>query len=253
MGIKKISIATITTLALAISSVSFAAGDILSDLERQINGEPSESLATPNNINENASSSLDELEAQLNSLEQSINDEINPDVVISTIEDKELDTGIGAFNNTNEQAAQDVVFLRNIPEGTKITVTQSLNLLPLNKYIIFHNGQRVIESPLYETPNTTFCYMELVESGRSRRISSGREYIVTKNETTSSVLVSKDNPDEKFKVYQSKLYLNHEQIRWLSCYSSYNERDSKAPLSIKDLRLQTNGAFKIEFPAYEEL
>lgn len=249
MGIKKISIATITTLALAISSVTFAAGDILSDLEKQINGETSEI------DNGKSSSSLDELEAQLNSLEQSINNEINPDVVISTIQDKELeiDSGIGEFNNSNEQSAQDVVFLRNIPEGTKITVTQPLNLLPLNKYIIFHNGKRVIESPLYETPNTTFCYMELVDSGRSRRISPGREYIVTKNETTSSVLVSKDNPEEKFKVYQSKLYLNHEQIRWLACYSSYNERDPKAPLSIKDLRLQTNGAFKIEFPAYEEL
>jgi hypothetical protein len=273
MRIKKISIATITLLALAISSVTFAANDILDELDKQINGSdgsvktqqeaPKEELTEANvffksvlgdNISKTdtkESGSLNELEDQFKSLEASIKDDVNPDVVISTIKDKKITPGV--VENTNDQAAQDIVFMRNIPEGTRFTVTKDFTILPLNRYVIFHNGEKVIESPLYKNPTTTFCYIELKASGKARILKTGRQFAVTKNETTTSTLVSKNGGNEKFKIYQSKIFVDNDQIKWISCYASFADTDSRAPLSIKDLRIQTNGAFKIEFPAYEEI
>lgn len=172
-----------------------------------------------------------------------------------------LQESIGGMNakkepngKLSEAGAMDLIFLRNIPEGTRLTVNRDFNILPQNKYIIFHNGERVIESPLYKNPLTTFCYIELQPSGKARVLREGKQLIVTKNITTSSEI--KNDGEEwrgKIKLYESKIFVDNENIKWVSCYSASLDKQSKKPLSIQDLREQTNGAFKIEFPAYEEI
>jgi len=153
-----------------------------------------------------------------------------------------------------EEGALDLIFLRNVPEGTRLTVNKDYNVLPLNKYIIFHNGERVIESPLYQNPLTTFCYIELKPSGKARVLREGKQLVVTKNITTSSELQNKGEEWRgKIKVYQSKIFVDNENIKWISCYSASLDKQNKKPLAIKDLREQTNSAFKVEFPAYEEI
>lgn len=172
-----------------------------------------------------------------------------------------LKESIGGLNSKkqpngqlSESGALDRIFLRNIPEGTRLTVNKDYNVLPQSKYIIFHNGERVIESPLYKNPLTTFCYIELQPSGKARVLRKDKQLIVTKNITTSSEI--KNDGEEwrgKIKLYESKIYVDNESIRWISCYSASLENQKKKPLAVQDLREQTNSAFKIEFPAYEEI
>lgn len=154
----------------------------------------------------------------------------------------------------SESGALDRIFLRNIPEGTRLTVNKDYNVLPQSKYIIFHNGERVIESPLYKNPLTTFCYIELAPSGKARVLRKDKQLIVTKNITTSSEI--KNEGEEwrgTIKLYESKIFVDNDNIKWISCYSASLEKQNKKPLAVQDLREQTNSAFKIEFPAYEEI
>ena len=186
----------------------------------------------------------------------------------SNIDLNKIDNDLAALSNSvkglsakkepsgklTEEGALDLIFLRNVPEGTRLTVNKDYNVLPLNKYIIFHNGERIIESPLYQNPLTTFCYIELNPSGKARVLREGKQLTVTKNITKSSELQNKGEEWRgKIKVYESKNFVDNENMKWISCYSASLETKNKKPLAIKDLREQTNGAFKVEFPAYEEI
>jgi hypothetical protein len=189
----------------------------------------------PNNTNLD----INKIDSELNALQNSV----------TSLSAKKEPTG-----KLTEEGALDLIFLRNVPEGTRLTVNKDYNVLPLNKYIIFHNGERVIESPLYQNPLTTFCYIELKPSGKARVLREGKQLVVTKNITTSSELQNKGEEWRgKIKVYQSKIFVDNENIKWISCYSASLDKQNKKPLAIKDLREQTNSAFKVEFPAYEEI
>lgn len=266
MEIKRISFAALTVLALSIASVNaFAANDnILSDLEKQLNSTNQDTASMKKDSSVDRSSamakipskgedSLDDIESQLNNLKETIgNDGKKSNVVVSTVKDKKLDKSSPDTTNLNEQAAQDAIFMRNIPEGTRLTVTKDFTVLPLTKYIMFHDGKKVISFPK-DSSNLTFCYIEFKPSGKARILKSDKVLTVTKNETTSDLVVNKNNENEKFKIFESKLSVDNDNIKWVSCYSSSKEDDKKQPLSIKDLRIQTGGSFKIEFPAYEEI
>lgn len=251
MKIKILSIAAITTLALSISS-TYAntkntelkeANDFLKSLSAE-------------NTSTSEDNSLDDLEKEFANLESSItgNDVLVGKVKDGKIDVKEVDeTPDDQAVNDNDQAAQDMVFLKNIPEGTRLTMTKDFIILPQNQYVIFYNGERVIQSPIYQDQATTFCYIELKQSGKARVIKNGKQFTVTKNET-KSFLKTLDQGGN-LKVYYSKIFVDNKSVNFISCYSAEKSMGTipKAPLTVKDMREQTGGAFKLEFPAYEEI
>lgn len=251
MKIKMLSIAAITTLALSISS-TYAdtkntelkeANDFLKNLSAE-------------NTSTDEDNSLDDLEKEFANLESSITGD---DVLVGKVKDGKIDvkeveeTPDDQAVNDNDQAAQDMVFLKNIPEGTRLTMTKDFIILPQNQYVIFYNGERVIQSPIYQDQASTFCYIELKQSGKARVIKNGKQFTVTKNET-KSFLKTLDQGGN-LKVYYSKIFVDNKSINFISCYSAEKSMGTipKAPLTVKDMREQTGGAFKLEFPAYEEI
>lgn len=251
MKIKMLSIAAITTLALSISS-TYAntkntelkeANDFLKNLSAE-------------NTSTDEDNSLDDLEKEFANLESSITGD---DVLVGKVKDGKIDvkeveeTPDDQAVNDNDQAAQDMVFLKNIPEGTRLTMTKDFIILPQNQYVIFYNGERVIQSPIYQDQATTFCYIELKQSGKARVIKNGKQFTVTKNET-KSFLKTLDQGGN-LKVYYSKIFVDNKSINFISCYSAEKSMGTipKAPLTVKDMREQTGGSFKLEFPAYEEI
>lgn len=259
MKIRMLSIAAVTTLALAIST-SFAA---TKEADRQEANSFLKNLSSENNDEPSADAgSLDALEKELNNLESSITDSSSANVVVSKVKDGgkiEVQTTIEKPDqdkpvvNTNDQAAQDLVFLRNIPEGTRLTVTKDFVILPQNQYVIFHKGERVIQSPIYQNQASTFCYIELKPSGKARVIKEDKKFTVVKNETKSFLKTLENGTI--LKIYYSKIYVDNKNVNFISCYSG-EKGDStipQKPLTVKDLRIQSGGAFKLEFPAYEEI
>lgn len=154
----------------------------------------------------------------------------------------------------NEFQKLDVVFLRNVPEGTRFTVNKDFVILPLHRYVIFHEGDVVVKSPQHENALTTFCYFELEPSGKARILKEGRKLTVVKNTTTSKTYRNKNETWRgDIKVFESKLHIDNPHLKTVSCYSASTSDLNKTPLRIKDLREQTGNALSVEFPAYEEI
>jgi hypothetical protein len=179
---------------------------------------------------------------------------INQDIPVFSVTTEEepikkespaLSLGDGSF---------DKVFMKSVPEGTRFTVKRDFVLLPKQKYIIFHNGEKVIDNPQVTNPLTTFCFIEFTNSGKARILKEGRNFTVTKNDTTLDLYQSNDGiSDREVKVYQSNLSVNVKSIRAFKCYKAAQKSENPLPLRIKDLRDQTGSSFSIEFPAYEEI
>jgi len=262
MKIKMLSIATVTALAFAISS-SFAASSKDADMQEAnsfLKNLSSENSAEPAPTAD--ADSLEALEKDLNNLESSITDSTNSNVIVGKVKntgkieiesiDSSEDTPKQVVDS-NDQAAQDLVFLRNIPEGTRLTVTKDFIILPQNQNVIFYKGERVIQSPIYQNPATTFCYIELKTSGKARVIKEDKKFVVTKNETKSFIKTL--DTGENLKIYYSKIFVDNKNVNFISCYSGEKGTSTipQKPLTVKDLRIQSGGAFKLEFPAYEEI
>lgn len=248
MKFKKLSIAAISLISLAISNITFSADESneANDFFKSFNNEEKQNIVDP----------MDSLDKDLANLENAITAEDNPDVIINTIKDGEIEKSATSDSlDIEDQASQDVVFLRNIPEGTRITMNKEFIILPQNKFIIFHNGKRVIENPLAKDPVNSFCYIELKPSGKARVLKEGKQFIVTKNLSQLSTLMNKDDKEEKLKIYETKLSVDNKSVKWITCYSASKLEDSNnlKPLTVKDLRIHSNSAFKLEFPAYEEI
>jgi hypothetical protein len=249
MKFKKLSIAAISLISLAVSNITFASNDSneANEFFKSFNNEERKNITDP----------MDSLDKDLANLENSITAEDDPDVLINAVKDNGKITSdenkVSA--ELEDQASQDVVFLRNIPEGTRITMNKEFILLPQNKFIIFHDGKRVIENPLVKDPVNSFCYIELKPSGKARVLKEAKQFTVTKNVSQLSTLVNKDDPEEKLKIYETKLSVDNESVKWITCYSAskLENSDNLKPLTVKDLRIQSNSAFKLEFPAYEEI
>lgn len=248
MKFRKLSITALSTLALAIASTTYAANENedANDFFKSFNNEGKQNIEDP----------MDSLDRDLESLENAITSDDNPDVIINKIKSNgEIEIGSKTSVDMEDQATQDVVFLRNIPEGTRITMNKEFIVLPQNKFIIFFNGKRVIENPLIKNPANSFCYIELKPSGKARVLKDQKQFVVTKNVSQLSILVNKDDENEKLKIYETKLSVDNESVRWITCYSSSKLENSNnlKPLTVKDLRVHSGNSFKLEFPAYEEI
>lgn len=252
MKFKKFSITALSTLtlAIAISSNTYAVS------ETNDTDAPEFFKSFSNEDKLKVQDPMDSLEQDLASLENIITADDNPDVIINKIKSNgKLEVGTDKSLNIEEQASQDVVFLRNIPEGTRITMNKEFIVLPQNKFIIFFNGKRVIENPLIKNPVNSFCYIELQPSGKARVLKEGKQFTVTKNLSQLSILVNKDNQKEKLKIYETKLSVDSDNVKSITCYSASKLENSNSlmPLTVKDLRVHSNSSFKLEFPAYEEI
>jgi len=258
MKIKMLSIAAVTTLALAVSS-AYAATKKNDDMQEA--NAFLKNLSSENIDADSDSGSLDDLERELNSLENSITDSPKSNVIVNKVKDggkitiQQIDEGDNkaAVIDANDQEAQDLVFLRNIPEGTRLTVTKDFIILPQNKSVIFYKGERVIQSPIYQNQASTFCYIELKPSGKARVLKENKQFVVTKNDTKSFIKTLETG--ENLKIYYSKIFVDNKSVNFISCYSGEKGTTTipQKPLTVKDLREQTGGAFKLEFPAYEEI
>lgn len=156
-------------------------------------------------------------------------------------------------------SSKDYVFLKFVPEGTRLTVGSTYKILPKKRYIIFHNGERVPESPQKKNDlEKTFCFIELKPSGTARVLKEGKQLTVTK--TKSTVYdhdIKKSYGDYKLRTHEVSFEVDNPSIKSLTCYSaqSYMPGSDKTPrpLMIKDLREQSGDVFTIDFPAYEEI
>lgn len=247
MNFKKVSILAVSFMAISISSTIFAenGSSDVNDFFKSFDNEERESLDDP----------FAALDRDLKSLENTINR--NDESILTNEINDNVDFTIDPEINDAEkdQASQDVIFLRNIPEGTRITVNKEFIILPQNKFIIFHEGKRVIENPLSKNPINSFCYLEFKPSGKARVLKEGKVFTVTKNQSESMILRNKDDDSEKLITYETKLSVDNDSVNWLTCYSAGDFKDSAKirPLNIKDLREHSYGSFKLEFPAYEEI
>lgn len=153
----------------------------------------------------------------------------------------------------------DNIFLRNIPEGTRILALDNFIVLPKKRFIIFHNGERVLKSPqTKENPNTKFCFVELVNSGKGRILKNRKSLTVTANKTeVKEYDLSKSYGEYVLRTYQTAFGVDNKNIKNFTCYSAetYQKGIDKEPLplKLKDLREITGYNFKIDFPSYEEI
>jgi len=153
----------------------------------------------------------------------------------------------------------DYVFLRNIPEGTRLKVNQSYTVLPKKKFIIFSDGVRVMKTPQsVENPETQFCFMELINSGSARILKKGKSFVVTGNKTeVKEYSLNKSYGDYVLRTYQTVFSIDNKSVKNFTCYSSEtyqkNVDSIPRPLTLKNLKDSTGGVFKVSFPAYEEI
>lgn len=180
------------------------------------------------------------------------------EIKVATKENKPVVFSDKIESKTVATTPEDLVFLRYVPEGTRFTVNKSYIVLPKKKYIILHNGERVLQNPQTKSdPEKNFCYIELKPSGKARILKTGKQLQVTS--TISSVnddRIKKSYGNYILRTQKIDFRVNNESIRSLSCISAkmFKEgEEAPMPLMIKDLKEQTGSVFKIEYPAYEEI
>lgn len=246
-------------LSIIISSVytTVSAMESIEDMENFFREIIQEDLTDFNLIEEVQEVKNDNNQISINSIQ-----EVNPTITsisqsnsepIFNIELPNLEMNTNTKTN-NSFSELDVVFMRNIPEGTRFTINKDFVILPLHRFVIFHEGQVVVKSPQHDNPLTTFCYFELQPSGKARILREGRKLTVVKNETTSKTYRSKtESWRGDIKVFESKLHIDNPHLKSISCYSASTADLNKTPLRIKDLREQTGYSLSLEFPAYEEI
>lgn len=153
---------------------------------------------------------------------------------------------------------EDLTFLRYVPEGTRFTVNKTFKVLPKKKYIIMHEGERVLKNPQTKLdPEKTFCYFHLKPSGKARVLKQNRSFVVTNvRANQEDTAVKKSYGDYNLRTYKVDFLLNNPNIVSLSCYSAEmykSGEDVPVPLLIKDLKEQMGKIIKIDYAAYEEI
>lgn len=157
-----------------------------------------------------------------------------------------------------EVNSEDLVFLRYIPEGTRFTINKTFNILPKKKYIILHEGERVLKNPQSKAdPEKTFCYIELKSSGKARVLRSGKQFSVTSTTSTlNDEKIKKSYGSYILRTQKTDFKVDNKNVKSISCVSANMFKESEkapTPLMIKDMKQQTGGIFKVDYPAYEEI
>lgn len=154
---------------------------------------------------------------------------------------------------------EDLNFLRYIPEGTRFTINKTFKILPKKKYIIMHEGERVLKNPQTKLdPEKTFCYIQLKPSGKARILKQGKKFQVTGVRAKQyDTEVTKSYGDYNLRTYKVDFRVDNPSVVSLSCYSAkmfrVGEDEAPVPLLIKDLKEQMGKIIKIDYAAYEEI
>lgn len=166
---------------------------------------------------------------------------------------------ISIKSNVLSTNPDDLNFLRYVPEGTRFTINNTFKVLPKKKFIIMHEGERVLSNPQSKLdPEKTFCYIQLKPSGKARILRSGKEFVVTSvkaREYDTEVVKSYGNYN--LKTYKVDFKVDNQNVVMLSCYSAkmfkLTDNEKPVPLLIKDMKEQMGKIIKIDYAAYEEI
>tara|TARA_Y100001960_G_scaffold334141_1_gene445766 strand:+ start:60322 stop:61185 length:864 start_codon:yes stop_codon:yes gene_type:complete len=231
--------------------------DLTNDLENLGLEEAKEEVQTELNVIADTNQITEAIEEPAKEI--AIEETIKEETAKEAIEVVSLQDALEAEENeviaTNPE---DLTFLRYVPEGTRFTVNKTFKVLPKKKYIIMHEGERVLKNPQTKLdPEKTFCYFHLKPSGKARILKQNRNFIVTNvRANQEDTAVKKSYGDYNLRTYKVDFLLNNPNVVSLSCYSAemYKKgEDAPVPLLIKDLKEQMGKIIKIDYAAYEEI
>ena len=184
-----------------------------------------------------------------------IDGELDRDSVVHLPPDKKqkLKDLILKQNNITDYQESELIFLNNLPIGTKIIFNKDFIVLPKQNSIIIKDGKVILDKPdVRQSPNS-YCSVELRKSGRARAIKAGRDFIVVKNVSDVKKITFADPEKESLKIQKQIINVENEHIKNIYCVASSPLKDDKLPLMIYDLYKETNNAVTLAFPAYEEI
>lgn len=207
-------------------------------------------IADANEVTEVAEEPIEEVAVEETIVEEAVEEAIE----VVSLQDA-LETEENEVIATNPE---DLTFLRYVPEGTRFTVNKTFKVLPKKKYIIMHEGERVLKNPQTKLdPEKTFCYFHLKPSGKARILKQNRNFIVTNvRANQEDTAVKKSYGDYNLRTYKVDFLLNNPNVVSLSCYSAEMYKKGEevpVPLLIKDLKEQMGKIIKIDYAAYEEI
>lgn len=184
-----------------------------------------------------------------------IDGELDRDSVVHLSPDKKqkLKDLILKQHNITDYQESELIFLNNLPIGTKIIFNKDFIVLPKQNSIIIKDGKVILDKPdVRQSPNS-YCSVELRKSGRARAIKAGRDFIVVKNVSDVKKITFADPEKESLKIQKQIINVENEHIKNIYCVASSPLKDDKLPLMIYDLYKETNNAVTLAFPAYEEI
>lgn len=147
----------------------------------------------------------------------------------------------------------ELIFLNNLPIGTKIIFNKDFIVLPKQDSIIIKDGKIILDKPDVRQSLNSYCSVELRKSGRARVIKAGRDFIVVKNSSDVKKITFADPEKEPLKIQKQIINVENEHIKNIYCVASSPLKDEKLPLMIYDLYKETDNAVTLAFPAYEEI
>lgn len=215
------------------------------------------------NLNKNeVADSSEYIETQMEETENFVEDiveEVEEEPVANEIEEDIVEVESVIPRETVVTNPEDLNFLRYIPEGTRFTINKTFKVLPKKKYIIMHEGERVLKNPQTKLdPEKTFCYIQLKPSGKARILRQGKKFQVTGVRAKQyDTEVTKSYGDYNLRTYKVDFRVDNPSVVSLSCYSAkmfrVGEDEAPVPLLIKDLKEQMGKIIKIDYAAYEEI
>lgn len=184
-----------------------------------------------------------------------VNQSVSRDNVvhISDLEKDAMRAEILKQNGISEHNDSELIFLNNLPVGTKLTFNSDYIVLPKADSIIIQDGVTLLNTPdLLEAP-TSYCTIDLKKSGRARVIKAGREFILVKNASDVKKVSNNSFINGPLKIQKQIMWVDNEHIKNITCNSSSYVSDNKLPIMIYDLYKQTGGNITVSFPAFEEI
>lgn len=184
-----------------------------------------------------------------------IDGELDRDSVVHLSPDKKqkLKDLILKQHDITDYQESELIFLNNLPIGTKIIFNKDFIVLPKQDSIIIKDGKIILDKPDVRQSLNSYCSVELRKSGRARVIKAGRDFIVVKNVSDVKKITFADPEKEQLKIQKQIINVENEHIKNIYCVASSPLKDEKLPLMIYDLYKETDNAVTLAFPAYEEI
>lgn len=180
---------------------------------------------------------------------------INRDNVVhlTQSEKDELKNEILSKNRIDSYKDSELIFLNNLPVGTKLIFKKDYVVLPKTNSIIIQNGIVVLDKPDIRATPSSYCSIQLTNSGRARVIKEGRDFIIVKNQSNVKKVSNINLEKGPMKIQKQTIWVNNDHIKNISCFASSYMSDEKLPIMIYDLYKETDRNIMVAFPAFEEI